>query len=351
MRTHVLLRPRSNREHAQQIYAGFTELARRKEIVLEQAPCEPDHGLFVEAVVNGGQTILFDLEDFDTINDERYASTDVYFKRSYRTVQANRHPKLRPLGLNYEVHVRGMSLQAFRRARFYPNLQKHMMLRAMGTGHLLGVPHTPTAANLREPPAALEPRVIFMTRLWGPDELMKTRLRPDEIETLNEQRAGCVRALRREFGKRFTGGVAHTPFALQNYGDVLLPDPAIGTRKRFVQLLKGHPIAVQTLGLHGSDGFKLAEYAACSRAIVTEKRIMEVPGCFRPRTTYLDFATPDECVAQVRRLFLDADLRMAMMRASGSYFEAYASPAALVRNALTRAAAIPTDIGYAAAAA
>jgi hypothetical protein len=101
--------------------------------------------------------------------------------------------------------------------------------------------------------------------------------------------------------------------------------------------MRSHPICVATTGLHGSIGWKLAEYVAFSKAIVTEKLHYSVTGDFGPNRNYLEFASPEDCAAAAVRLVEDRDLREALMLNNAAYYRAYVRPDALVANALARA--------------
>jgi hypothetical protein len=98
--------------------------------------------------------------------------------------------------------------------------------------------------------------------------------------------------------------------------------------------MHAHSIGVVTVGLHGSIGWKLAEYVTASRAIVTEPLDRVVPGPFVSPANYLEFRTPAECVARVRLLFDDRVLRNRMMAANRSYYLSWLRPDSLVMRTL-----------------
>jgi hypothetical protein len=106
--------------------------------------------------------------------------------------------------------------------------------------------------------------------------------------------------------------------------------------------LREFPICVATVGLNGSNGWKLAEYVAASKAILSEPLVYEVPGEFTHEKNYLQFQTPDELVETAVKLIEDAELRSSMMHANRQYFREYVRPDAMVRNSLKIAlAALP----------
>lgn len=92
-----------------------------------------------------------------------------------------------------------------------------------------------------------------------------------------------------------------------------------------------------TTGLHGSIGWKLAEYVAFSKAIVSEQLIYDVPGPFAAGRNYIEFTSPEECLNGALRLIEDMALRKQVMQSNADYYRDYLRPDALVRNALKTA--------------
>ena len=178
-----------------------------------------------------------------------------------------------------------------------------------------------------------DPATLFMTRLWDPAKYENYCLSDAaELQAMNELRAACIRALRRELGPRFEGGVQRTPFSLREYGDIVLPTEAEGRRRPFIGQVRAHPICVTTAGPHRSNGFKFAEYVAMSRCIVAEPVATEIPGNFAEPRNYLTFATPSACVQRVLQLVDDRALRASQMQANRRYFQAWMEPERLARK-------------------
>jgi hypothetical protein len=183
------------------------------------------------------------------------------------------------------------------------------------------------------PDFAAEPRVLFMARAWDTSHILDPKQR-DVVHALNEMRAECVRSLRRELGSRFLGGLAHDAFASAHYRDVLLPDAGLANKRRYLEILKEYPICVATTGLNGSNGWKLGEYVAHSKAIVTEPLQHAVPGAFESPAHFLEFTTAEGLLDATTRLVEDRGLRCAMMMNNYRYYRAYLRPDALVLNSL-----------------
>jgi hypothetical protein len=88
------------------------------------------------------------------------------------------------------------------------------------------------------------------------------------------------------------------------------------------------------MGLHGSNGWKLAEYVGLSRSIVSEPPEYAVPGTFAAPSHYLGFRSPESCVEQVSRLMDDVALRAAQMQANHDYYHRWMWPEAMAEHVL-----------------
>ena len=351
----------SDGEHVQQIYTGF-HLLHRQGVLNVRQTIPPDCLLNktdparwvdyrfsnVRAVVNGRTTICYDMHDWNWIDERILGEVDFYFKRSFdpRHVATlpQRH-KVFPLGLNYRVLSAKPDRFRFERSAFYANQARvKAILKSLKVDRLLrGQGDAERLDNLEAPPDFMaEPRVLFMARAWDTNHILDTTQR-DLVHGLNEMRAECVRRLRKELGSRFFGGLAHDAFASAHYRDVLLPDAGLADKRRYLSMLKGYPICVATTGLNGSNGWKLGEYVAHSKAIVTEPLRYVVPGDFASGTHFLEFTTPDALLDRTMRLVEDRELRCAMMMNNYRYYRAYVRPDVLVLNSL--ATALGRDAG------
>lgn len=289
----------------------------------------------VEIVVDDKVTGFADFHDSWELNEEGLRTHDVYFKRS---LDPARHStatlaKLEPLGLVYEVCANGFDPREARRilthkvaartrARAFAKYVAGLGASWLGLG---------SRANLRRtnafPDPGLSPRALFAVGLWDPATVARhDPARVPEFEAINRMRAGCVRLLRASLGDQFSGGTQHSAFARRYAPDTLMPDAKAASKGRYLARVRQHAICVATMGLHGSNGCKLAEYVALSRAIVSEPLRYVVPGPFGPGSHYLPFESPEQCLEQVQRLMRDDRLRETMMRANREYYEGWMRP-------------------------
>lgn len=337
---------RGTSEHLEQIFTGFEMLARRRLILLSQT-FEKGHHNPLEVRIADGRVVYFDLNDSAMLEDtEALERANSYFKRSYSLalVPPEYRAKVFPLGLNYAVSSDGLS---FPRAM---RLLRHESLAVFGRRAIVALNNSQWAplpkrfsssvSEISAPPSfELSPRVLFFARGWDPKarevsdlpELQEERFR------INETRANCIRMLRSELGSEFSGGLAISSFAAREYPDVLVKDERLTHRAAYLSLVREHPICVATSGLHRSNGWKLGEYVAMSRAIVSESLEHAVPGGFRNGRHFLAFDSPQSCVSAALRLREDGDSRMAMMKANEDYYAEWLRPDRLVGRALVTA--------------
>lgn len=342
-------------DYLRQIYTGFGLLARRGVVKVElergvqHASGRPrKHRLNV--VLNGEITICYDAGDRPALYEDDASVCDLYFKRSYDATvvdrRSDRH-RVRPLGFNYTVYGPGDA--ALRRSYWLLREPKvwrestawRQLLRSIPVVSRLERSDGGRAASSVEhfedlPKLDPDPSVIFLARTWDPNEFRFGAERTEEREMINAMRAACIRALRKEFGRTFVGGFAPSPHARANYPDCVVGAEII-RKPAYVRAMRRCAIGVATMGLFRTNGFKIAEYIAASKAIVGERMYHTVPGAFLPGVNFLEFATASECVDAVATLRQDPVRRFAMMKANHDYYHAFLRPDMLVLNTLVQA--------------
>jgi hypothetical protein len=340
--------PLSFNSHVRQVLVGFARLAAGGQVKVRfdasgraKFGVEPKHFLddsrLCVVVEIGGRHIVFDVHDTADLFEPLLRIADVYFKRSYSRALHGALPNVRPYGLNYGVELEEpWPTGAMLALRLEPG--RHSIREAWRALDLPGCRHTVVSNLLGTPEATDEPRVMFMTRVWDPDDRNdRPNERREERRQISLMRVACIVALQDRFGARFTGGLQPSRYAVRNWPD-LVADSRLCERHNFLAELDRHDVCVATDGLYGSVGWKLAEYVAKSRAIVSEPLRYELIGSFTEGTNYLSFESPDECVRQVQLLVEDKRLRSAMMRSNSKYFAEYGLPERLVYHALSHAA-------------
>jgi hypothetical protein len=351
--------------HLQQLYTGFCLLHRSGFLRLTQEPRrtairyrtdEPHLNgaghAHLNAVVDGRLRLHFDTHDGHEIATGELDDCDFYFKRSYlpaavESLPGHHRGKVVPLGLNYRVLPDVPDLFAVRRALSVSGFSRATLStfkQALDVGNRAGF--QPRLSQMEAPPEpTAAPNVLFLVAAYDPyDDPARSPQKIDDRLAINEMRARCIKLLKEELGPRFTGGFSRTHFTEANYAE-LIAAPESTSQDKYLRTLKAFPICVASTGLHGSAGWKLAEYVALSKAVLSERLVYDLPGGFTSGKNFIEFTSPEECVNGAVRLIEDAALRHQVMRNNWAYYRDYLRPDALVKNAISRAIGLKAEQG------
>ena len=340
--------------HLQQLYTGFSMLHSQGRIRLKQTIVDSPRALHarsdqhlnhaghahLDVVLDGSVRLHFDTHDAMELAEVALDDCDIYFKRSYCSKFVGKlAPALRqkvfPLGLNYNVYPDSYDLLGAVRGIMLGDGIARSLKRALDTENYFG--YVPRLRDLEaRPENSPEPRILFLARAHSPEgnpDLAAEK--SEERREINETRAKCIRLLRKRFGDRFTGGFESSSFANEKYPDLVVRNQTLTSKRNYLSLMKRHHVCIATNGLHGSNGWKLAEYVSCSKAILSEPLRFEVPGTFAPDRNYLEFSTPEECIERAEEAMLNDKVRMRLMENNAEYYQAHLRPDKLVLNALS----------------
>lgn len=336
----------STAEHLTQIFTGFSLLARHNLIKLRiQRDKDYQAGYagkpLIRAILNHKARLVFDTYDGNKLFEEDLDWCDIYFKRSFDKNEIGKKlltTKVFPLGFNYSVYAdtdnqsiqkliwnlgRGFSID-----NLSPYIRSNLILSYFlktSSGKF-----TSRVSRFEKfPEIVRNPLILFTARLWEP---AGRKDEPDRIE-INKMRADCIRLLKNCFGSQFVGGLYPSPEAITRYPDIVLKMRDV-KKYNYMKYLHNSQICVATRGLLGSNGWKIAEYIAGAKAIVSESLMYQVPGNFLPEQNYLEFVSPQECIEKVQFLVDDSELRYKLMHNNFEYYHAYLRPDILIWNAL-----------------
>ena len=337
----------SSGSHIAQIYSGFAMLAEHGRVRVRLTRTESydpgPAGSILRAVVDG-QRIVYDTRDHASCPPEDLEWADHYFKRSFdsRAASVTARPSImRPLGLNYLSYTRGDWW--LRRCVWTVERTRPRNGRAALTQLALLTPGLSSLTNggrsncmyqrFESPPEMEGNTVLMLTRTWDPRRASgeRAQMRAD----MNSTRTKAIRLLRSELGPRFVGGLHPTEDARRDYPDLVV-DGAITRKSRYVELMRRSAVCIPSQGLLGTHGWRLAEYVAASRPIVTEPLQHEVPGDFREGQNYLTYASSEGLLVSVQRLLDNPDLSAAMRHANHHYYSHHVRPDAIVAHTLSQ---------------
>jgi len=344
-----------NSNHLQQIYFGFQLLQQDGLIDLEQkidrkSPCFEKNkklpfgaqGGGLKLLLDGSIRIYYDMADAHDIDQQSLAWSDYYYKRSYNSeIHGPASEKIQPLDLNYMVKPNNVSWHNLVRAYQLSSGMEGFKacIRELDINNKIS--YLPRINELQAEPNPNAPfSILFMCRLWEPnqdDHWQLTKAQQEDRIEINNMRVDCIRKLKKEFGNEFSGGLAPTAYAQENFRDVVIDNSSITSKRNYIAQLKRYPVCISTTGLANSIGWKFGEYVALSKAIVSEKLHSQTAGNIKRNVNYLEFATADECVEQIHKLKSDRQLMASIMRANQNYYLNHLAPDKLVMSSLQRA--------------
>lgn len=161
-------------------------------------------------------------------------------------------------------------------------------------------------------------KVFFQPRAWDP----KDGGDPGDRESVNEHRARLIRVLRAELGPRFIGGFVPSDYARANYGDLLSTESS--ERSHYLKRLRNADIGISSIGLHGSTPFKIPEYLAAGRAILSEPLRFQVGP--DPGLAVSTFESVADCIGQLDALLSDQTALAERQDAALAYWKQHVRP-------------------------
>lgn len=344
----VALKYYSRQPHVSMVIAGFQMLYKQgviKELNVvngEQEDIQADNRMIVEAVINSKTRIAYDVCDgyinYKEVNGLYASVVDYYFMRSYsEELNAKLFPNanIYPLGLNYYCTTHN---NPFDKPNGIKNMVKTYAKKFLSKFN----PQISVVFDSKEYEgnptyeAGKTPKIMFNTRLWNPQgdvgEAKWERMHPERVH-INNMRIDIIKKAREKYGKNFTGGIYNTKYARETAPqDIILPNSKT-TKKGYLKKMRSYDICIGSEGLHGSIGWKTAEYVAACKAIVMERPKYFVPG-FEEGKNYLGFSTTEECMKQLEYLCTHQEKIVEMQEANRVYYETYLRPDVQITNTL-----------------
>jgi hypothetical protein len=344
--------------HSSQIYTGIYRLKSqqtfdlryvssekaKKYISLPKEVIDQLPGVLVQI---NSHLVFFDLLDSPTIETQILEEVDFYLKRSYRKI-GYESKKILPLGLNFEIYNNyPYWFETYRYISLNYSSKKSLKAKLSIILDSLGIGFVPRIRSFEHKDTNIgsSDRILFMARTWDPLE-PGTSLTPAEQEDrykINRERAELITNLRKEFGNNFLGGFTRTPHSNKEFASQVMPDNSLSRKKNYLNLVKNIPICIATTGLHGSIGWKMAEYVALGRAIVSEENEIFVPHGFEKGKNYLEFKNNSSCIEQILKLTQDKDLKNQIMKNNSLYHRNYLIPEKLIISVIRQIDALTSS--------
>ncbi|PVZ87406.1 hypothetical protein C9426_12600 [Serratia sp. S1B] len=309
------------KSHINQYIYGFMML-HKKGILQINSIKESQHcnDNILRASINGLK-LVYDGSDGDQVDRgflsfSDYEWCDIYYKRSYSVTLGERYPKIKPVGFNYNI------IPDYSKIDYVKKSAKKILGKEIIRHH-----------DLESLPVALSrPRILFLTGLWDPCEDLSIA---DEIEKITKTRLAILDTLSKEFKEMSTFGVNETTFTKKIAKKYVLPRKKTN-KMNFIKMLKNHDICITSAGMHYSSGWRLGEYIAASRSIISEDPYYETVGDFKKNENYRSFACGESLIDAINHL-LDRKKRQQMMLKNYTYYHQYLRPDSLILNSIVNA--------------
>jgi len=330
--------------HLSQIYAGFEMLAKEKVIELKINKKHKNYtnhpSSLLSVIINNDYKIIYDvLDGFNWIAADiednltyfaKEINADFYFKRSFKSCLQKYLPncKIYPLGLNYQISSDFIN----------PDNTKQIFKKYISKNSYLSsiLKIQPEYFKLKDyefyPNPFYQLRIVFFTRLWDPEESKLPHL-VEERRTINKNRVSCIRMCKETFPNNFIGGLSANSFTYKYAPDLIFPYKMTNKRD-YLETVKLSNLCIATTGLHGSIGWKFAEYVAASRAILSEPLQYELPGNFKEGENFFSFTTAESLLNRINFLKENKDIIYKMMYNNYLYYNNYLRADRLVFNTL-----------------
>ncbi|MGL4739951.1 MAG: glycosyltransferase [Sarcina sp.] len=321
-KTKVRLHQISEPGHLNQMLVGLYELENAGLIELEVIKDIKTH-IFVAMLEIEDKKIVIDTMDekgFYGVDFFDEKEIDFYFKRSYTDEEASKYSFTSyPYGLNYDVYSDNYhkTFPVVKKLKRFINPKKRVKIKEFEAKPIIN----------KE-----SPKICFMTRLWDPNssEVENEEVRNERIE-INKFRTACIKACKEKYGSNFIGGLYEDDFSKKTCPEFIL-DSHLTDRKVFLDTIKNCDICIATTGLHGSIGWKFAEYVCASRCIVSEPLVYKPSGNFEVNKNYLEFTSSEEIIDAIDSLLNNNEKRQAMMNANKAYYDNFLQPAKLMQR-------------------
>jgi len=325
----------SHNQQLSSFYVGL-ELLRRKGFIDLSYSFSGSKSAFLFGSV-GEKTFCIDCLDGNNwivgdrqINLEYFRNelnTDFILKRSYSSelIPFKPNSKVFPFGFNYPMglayrshfsHFGQFLTNPYWTLRYFRMLSGYFDYRTFEA----------------EPALPNTPKILFQVRLWDPSDAKDPVNREHRVR-INQFRIDCLYALKQNFPKLLIGGVSDSAIARKLCPELILPSEQVN-RNAYFSLVRESAIGIATTGLHESIGWKMGEYIAASRAIVSEELNYQVPGEFESGKNYLCFLNTDQLLSHVDSLVSNPVEILKMMKENYMYYYHYLRPDQLVWNAL-----------------
>lgn len=300
----------------------FQELDRSKDFSYDHYMC------FVVQREDRETRFIIDFHDSTSISQEAYRWCDVYAKIniSFDTKMED-WPKLISIPPGFGVRSHGIV------CTLMEGIKNLVRMRFHSINGLYCQLYDTYALTLRRPLYMYEKvicpsegYVFHASTLWSHDNCM---------QLTNPYRATFIRTCRSLSDIQFEGGLVKT------HGKIPADYTDVTTDKRYTldeyfEKTMHSMFVFNTPAVHQCHGWKLGEYFAMGKAIVSTPISNRLPFPFEDGNHLLVVHDHDELVAAIIRLSKDEDLRQRLEASSRNIYKQYSSPVAVMHHVISK---------------
>ena len=188
--------------------------------------------------------------------------------------------------------------------------------------------HKQVALSNYEPHQPLQNYIYSVNTLWNSNEWI------DNDESVNRYRANFIDACRSFSEIEFEGGFVYSSIRNANprFQELVIDTPWI-PKKTYIEKVKKSILVFNTPAWAGCHGWKLGEYMALGKAIISTPLTNELPApLIHGEHIHVVSGETDDIVRAIKLLINDVDYRKILERNAHAYYRKYASPAQSVKR-------------------
>lgn len=300
--------------------SSFVDLNRAKDYSYDHYMC------FIVARGDMKRKIIIDFHDSTSISAEAYRWCDVYAKINIATTtDMSSWPKLISIPPGFGIRTKSVAgtliggIKDLLRMKFRPI--NGLYAQFYNTYAML---LRPTIQEYEQKSESMAGYVFHASTLWSVDNCM---------QFTNPYRATFIRTCKSLPEIRFEGGLIKT------HGDIPQEYEDVASNKRYkfheyFQNTMRSMFVFNTPAVHQCHGWKLGEYLAMGKAIISTPISNRLPFPFEDGKNLLVVHNQEELVEAIHRLSTDNELRRSLEESSRNIYTNYCSPIAVMRSVL-----------------
>ncbi|WP_188049596.1 glycosyltransferase [Flavobacterium sp. GP15] len=276
-------------------------------------------GIFAVIIEEGNLNIkiIIDSTDSNTINMEELKWCDIYGKVNYNTssLPTESLHKIKPIGPSFAIKIWNLPFAVYISFFNFIKFKRYISnKREFFANYWRQSKRLPMRSYYYTP--AVENYIFFAGSIWR-----------NEKET-NNARAAFIKSSKRT-NVFFEGG-----FAPRNNGDNMGFENLVVTKrysiKEYIKKIKKSAVVFNTPAVLSCHGWKLAEFLALGKSIISTHHINELPSELKENEHILYVDDLDSMDDKIKTLLKNKQVRERLEKNTRKYFEEFLSPKSVI---------------------